>query len=123
MKTILLAVFALTLLMPVGAQAQDDPFSNVQSLRKNCREIHKTLTGFACLGFLEGTYRMMDLVASMAEVGSDERKFLGVCPSVRPTGGQMLQIFLNWADTNPTEWQHGPSVGVVIAFARAFPCN
>lgn len=37
--------------------------------------------------------------------------------------GQMKQVFINWAEKHPTDWQRPEGAGVWLALQEAWPCK
>lgn len=39
------------------------------------------------------------------------------------SNGQIIRIFLNWADRNPKNWDAPGPIGFALALEEAYPCN
>jgi hypothetical protein len=49
------------------------------------------------------------------------RKILYCVPN-EVTNGQLRQVFINWAEKNPKDWQTVAVAGVIVALREAWPC-
>jgi hypothetical protein len=47
---------------------------------------------------------------------------VGIC-SQSGNGAVLRQVFINWAEKNPTDWQLGAVQGVMTAFQETWPCH
>jgi Rap1a immunity proteins len=113
-------LFALVLIGSDSAFAEDGS----QKLIENCRHAIKDHN----TGNLEHQYEAGRCVGHLAGfrdghlIGS-----LGASPQICiPTGvtiGQMIAIYVAWADKNPAEWHELESSTVALALRDAFPCN
>ena len=45
------------------------------------------------------------------------------CPPKFLTVAQLIQVFLNWANRHPADWQLTSGLGFATAFSEAYPCH
>jgi len=84
---------------------------STESPEKGFEKIH-------CIGYVTGILDGIQLVFGVRP----ESKFF--CP---PTSGmsvdQQIRIVTKWLEDNPKELHKGARMSVLIAYAKAFPCN
>lgn len=130
---ILPLAFALVVMRVVCASAADQssPLVDVQKLRDLCKKPDHDVEAVYCLGFVVGIADVMTMNAtqiSKAPNGSPVRTYLaasGICtPDYRaPSGGALIQAFLNWADRHPEKWGIDAGTGVGLAFQDTWRCK
>jgi len=115
MKIVRWVVISVLLTAPFSnTSAQQNP-NSIQVLRDACRAAP---AGY-CLGFIEGFGQLM-LVN-----GVEHHPDFAMCPpgGQLPTGGAMIQSFLNWADGHPEAWPQPALAGVAVALGQTWPCQ
>ncbi len=130
--------------VPVTADAADTRYEfTVQGLYSDCRSRDPTDTR-GCMEYLAGVADVMhenrhlgqewaeagrrdarlsvDAKASTAAAFATFGDIVGICTK-NYTGGQLQQIFINWAQKHPERWTEGREIGAMDAFHEAFPCG
>jgi len=126
MKPILSLLVAAMIATPTAAQAQAKE-RTVQSLYQECKA-PETLELMSCVRYLQGVaialvgngilYRDQDRTRA-------EKTLLypvAICVPEGVTGGQLRQVFINWAEKNPLGWNQSEGIGPWVAFQDAWPC-
>jgi hypothetical protein len=117
MKKLSFALAALALVSSAPIQAAPNP-GTVQFLYETCRaEIAANMPRF-CLGYILGVGQLM---AVNAEFG-DNFALCSVPKGVPPSGGAMIQAFLNWAEKHPESWTQRNLFGLALALRESWPC-
>jgi hypothetical protein len=70
-----------------------------------------------CIGEASGVMGTMMAYAEYSKTG------IRMCAPSSVSNGQAIKIFLNWADKNPTGWQHPSYFGFMLALSEAYPCK
>jgi hypothetical protein len=119
----------IAFLIPVvgcaAAHAQSKgPASTVQEMYMHCKSEVAT-DQVDCISYLRGVADTMMAVQSfrLAEKSKEGQTALApltVCMS-RVSGGQLEQVFINWAEANPTMWQE-PRGYALAALHKTWPC-
>lgn len=115
---------------PTHAQQKGD---SVQFLYESCKqELAAGLPQF-CLGYLEGVAQFMATNGyergKVSPANSEAKWYLtemGLCPGPAigvPSGGALIQAFLNWAAKHPEHWADHTLLGVVLALRSTWPCS
>ena len=93
-------------------------------LRRNCREVEKADAGNAkyaeamsCLSYISGFSDGLTISSAMPG-----NKRLICPPENGVSNGQLVAIFLKWADAHPEQWHEEAGFGVLISLRDAFPC-
>ena len=110
-KKVLIAAIALLSLTVRAAPGQ-----TVQEMIGNCRAPDGDPGRMYCIGQASGVMALM-----MAN--SKDPVAWRACSTGFISNGQAIQIFLNWADRNPTRWQIPSPLGFAIAVREAYPCK
>ena len=71
-----------------------------------------------CGSYLGG---MVDMNAMFQGVGGSRGFFC--FPERGISWEQQIRVFIKWAEANPEKLHESRRLGVIIAFAEAFPCN
>ena len=111
-KLILSTALALTT-MPVVAQDNRD---DVQEMLGFCEEEYPTFSVGVCMGRIQGIYEFLAFNCKYNPDG----------PSMDAVGvsyGAVQQVFINWANANPKNWNDHWAVGLATALEETFPCN
>jgi hypothetical protein len=126
---ILLFMLFVALLMPtsLGASEKKD---DVHELYKMCKVRAGVSTAppdaVVCIGFLSGVAEMMIANAELAKTLVDDRDRRSVLKfsacTKKASFGEMLQVFLKWAQKHPEMWNEPRSVGAMEAFSEKWPC-
>jgi hypothetical protein len=114
-------------------QSEPDNKTTVQLLYEACQQARGSPSLNFCLGFVAGTgYLMTVNAAALHKIPSSStlaRVYvgnLGICSAdgmSNPTGGAMVQAFINWAAKHPEHWGDMPISGVIMALASTWPCG
>jgi hypothetical protein len=116
--------------MPVSHAATEKK-DDVQELYKMC----KVRAGVSaappdavvCIGFLSGVAEMMIANGELAKTLVDNRDRASVLRfsacTKRASFGEMLQVFLKWAQKHPEMWSEPRTVGAMEAFSEKWPCT
>jgi Rap1a immunity proteins len=79
-----------------------------------------------CIGFLSGVAEMMIANGELAKTLVDDRDRRSVLKfsacTKKASFGEMLQVFLKWAQKHPEMWNEPRSVGAMEAFSEKWPC-
>src|SRR5215467_1586758 len=117
-------------LIPVSHAAtvkKDD----VQELYKMCKVGAGVSTAppdaVVCIGFLSGVAEMMIANGELAKTLVDNRDRISVLKfsacTKKTSFGEMLQVFLKWAQKHPETWSEPRTVGAMEAFSEKWPCT
>ena len=95
-----------------------DAPDTVQKMLRAC-DYHRAISDHGakyafCKGMARGIFRVMYLIMSDP---------LRLCDAKDLTGRQIVQIFTNWAKTNPEYWHVVPEEGFILALREAYPCK
>jgi len=113
---------------PAFASDASQPDS-VQAMREWCHATMDDPRRSACIAFVSGigSYMIEIGVYQMdTTIRQEYREALtkvSICPKEAVSGGQFVQVFLNWSDKNPKEWQSTATAGVFAALIEAWPCS
>jgi hypothetical protein len=134
MKRIQLSIVVYILWTVNGAvHAQTRNEDSIQFLYQSCKqEMAAGLPRF-CLGYIEAVgqvmatngYERVKLLPSDTE-GRRYLTGMAICPGPAigvPSGGALIQAFLNWAEQHPENWANLALAGVVVALASTWPCS
>ena len=119
MRTI---IFGVALLVGVArascAEPATDPFST-QFLRETCQQEGTPQSQHFCLGFLEGAGQVMTVN------GYQHHQPFAICPPNNqiPTGTELIQSFITWADKHPEHWSEEALPSAAHAFQETWPCQ
>ena len=102
---------AMVVLCCIKANAQNG--QNVQEMMVMCKG--PAVEKIYCLGQASG-------VLSVMQANAREPIAWRMCSPGFLTGGQAVQIFLNWAEKNPKHWQIPSAQGFALALKDAYPC-
>jgi hypothetical protein len=115
--------------MCMGATSQAQPASTgpawtIQQMYQSCKSQVAT-DQIECISYLRGLADAMDAVQSFrAEAKTpdvrDAMSPLAACID-QVSGGQLEQVFVNWAEANPTMWQERRGYALA-ALRKAWPC-
>ena len=127
---------SVLLLTQLPAQADQDGLAGftVQALRGFCSaDLTKTILGSFCFGFIEGAGQILAVNGSEAQnIGKSDPEAVkyfnrnSICggPGVGvPSGGAMVQAYMNWSQKHPEEWAVDALVGVQRALVATWPCQ
>lgn len=101
--------------------------STTQALYLNCKS-DENLRAMACISYLRGvfeTMQAMEQASSDARVPAEAKAWLRAFAICRPavvTVPQLRQVFIAWAEKNPTKWQDDENLSVWRALTDAWPC-
>ena len=122
-----MAVVSLT-----GTVRAEEPFKapmTIQDLYQDCKSASYDQT-MLCLAFIQGAAGMQQLAGVVANTAdnmtADQREALVTFSACHPAGvtfNQMKQVFINWAEKHPGQWQDSHVVGVALALKEAWPCK
>ena len=115
MSKFLVFVFFFSLIVVPSGQSEASELS-VQDLLESCKGGRGEFAEGFCLGTMNGA---MHLLLLNRWVGASPFR---ICPAEGISTGQARQIFVNWAEKNPKEWQKEASVAVFASLALAYPC-
>ncbi|HUZ31446.1 MAG TPA: Rap1a/Tai family immunity protein [Xanthobacteraceae bacterium] len=129
MKTKIIAgVAALLICGPAIAQNSQPATVTDQELYQSCKSTDP-LDQITCTRFLEGVAAMMRIASALIDDPKSPRhsqdviRSVSICLKDGVSGVQMRQVFINWAEQNPTKWQNQEGFGAWIAFQKAWPCR
>lgn len=100
------------------SQTSKNPDS-VQFLYQACRADLASALGRYCLGYAEGAGQMM-------VINGHQGYEMGLCPPATigvPSGGALVQAFLNWAEKHPEMWSESALVGFAVAMSTTWSCK
>jgi hypothetical protein len=133
MRGVVISLFVAAL-MPVSVEVSlgaTEKKDDVQELYKMCKVRAGVSTAppdaVVCIGFLSGVAEMMIANGELAKTLVDDRdrtsvlKF-SVCTK-KASFGEMLQVFLKWAQKHPETWSEPRTVGAMEAFSEKWPCT
>lgn len=107
---------------PTGAAEIKHPVQKMLEYCKNAQSDAQDVTGGICIGSLD---LAVDLLGPACAVNREQGRY--VVPSADiPDGvsrGAAIQIFVNWAEANPTRWNDPDTVGIIESLQDAFPCK
>ena len=125
MRTIYAVIGALFLASPCLAE---DRLDTIQDLYSECKS-PESIAQISCLRFISGVASAMQGVGFVASDTSAPREHrlqlipFAMCNSEPVSLGQMKQVFINWAEKHPTQWQGPEGGGVWLALQEAWPCH
>ena len=116
--SVLVLAVAVSLAQKAEAQSFSDAPDTVQKMLRAC-DLHRAISDHGakyafCKGMARGIFRVMYLIMSDP---------LRLCDAKDLTGRQIVQIFTNWAKTNPEYWHVVPEEGFILALREAYPCK
>lgn len=121
-------ILGMTVLFSSVAHAADDSFSTtIQGVLTLCKG--DAGSELQCLYFLKGSSSVFEMLGTLQESANapQARKEVlasfGLCGQGMVTLGQIKQVFINWAEKNPRDWQLPATYGVWIAVREAWPCK
>ena len=88
--------------------------ATVQDMIQQCEQNDRKF--LYCVGVGSGVSVMMML-------NSDAPGTLRICNSGRITNGQIIRIFLNWANRNPQKWGAPAPIGFALSLQETYPCT
>jgi hypothetical protein len=120
----------LAALVPVSLGATEKK-DDVQELYKACKVRAGVSTAppeaVVCIGFLSGVAEMMIANGELAKTLADNRDRASVLKfsacTKKASFGEMLQVFLKWAQKHPEMWSEPRTVGAMEAFSEKWPCT
>ena len=116
MKIIMALIVATTVLgMSAQANAQMGFFSGNKVL-EFCESESRAAQG-TCSGYLAGVFDSA-VILKASSVAK-----LNICAQSGVTLGQLIKIFIKWANDNPGDLHVDASIIAMGAFAVAFPCE
>lgn len=126
---IVFAAIVGTVTLGAPALAADNP--TTQQLYEWCRADRNSPTYFQerayCHGFINGIFDVMTAVGTIGpRLFKSDRELLqpfAACTPDAVTAGALRQVFINWAESHPTQWNLGPGAGVATALRTAWPCQ
>jgi hypothetical protein len=115
------------------AQTSPSPADfTTQGLYALCKSPN-SVDNLRCGEYLGGVSDIMSLSGTGSELpdySAAQRsalKVLGLCfPASEANGvtvGVLVQVFINWAEKHPTQWNIHRSFGAAAAFQEAWPCK
>ena len=110
------ALVIAVLLSPSVKAAEDEVPKTVQDFISACKEDSQWV-GF-CMGMIKGI--QFGLFANSREKTTGKFR---ICTPKVVSLGQYRQVFLNWANAHPKEWQYEATAGILIALVEAYPCK
>jgi hypothetical protein len=105
-----LIIAALVMFVFVSPEVNAVTPLTVEQVRSYCMERRGTAGEAVCLGMVDG-------------VSNTLLAYRQICGKGYISNPQSIQIFLNWANANPTKWQIVGAYGVIHALTEAFPCK
>lgn len=108
-------------IVPTMASAEVPPGS-VQFLLDACKAETATIDKGFCYGVVSSTAQFTAAQCGGRQFAEMDLPMAADVPQ-EVTYGAMRQIFLNWAEANPTKWNKAMVVGVAEAFAESYPCR
>jgi len=63
----------------------------------------------------------MQLIGVGVEQKPETAAIWGICS--KPSYEAMVQVFVNWAEQNPSKWESNRVVGVMTALRANWPCK
>ena len=113
-----------------SARAEDTSIflsRTTQALYQNCKS-DNTLRTMACVSYLRGVFDALNMTAQAsydAHLPKDVQAWLrasGMCNPEVVTIPQLRQVFIAWAEKNPTKWQDDQYLSAWRALTDAWPC-
>ena len=123
-------VLVVGLVASSGSYAQDTTiFSSrtTQALYQNCKS-DDNLRVMACVSYLRGVFDALNMTAQASyntRLPKDVQAWLrasGMCNPKVVTVPQLRQVFIAWAEKNPTKWQDDQYLSAWRALTDAWPC-
>ena len=108
-----IALIVVATLLLVGSHSAATPFTTTD-LVNECRSVRQGVSSHSaswCLGYVFGFASALAAFTNL------------VCPPPPVKGGQLVEVFLNWADKHPKMWHVPPVLAVGRALRAAFPCR
>jgi hypothetical protein len=110
-------VFGFFLFLTLGSQpAIAGQTTTVSDMIAKCKAPGGHIDVSHCIGAAEGVATLMMMNAKVPDAWR-------MCAKSFVSNGQVIQIFLNWAEKNPVKWQLPSGVGFALALAEAYPCG
>jgi len=111
------------------AQTPVPDLNTTQGIYEQCKS-EDPVDEISCLRYLTGVANMMELLGVVTQQPSVNRAALSQAGIFKASicyanynGTKLRQIFINWAETNPTQWERPSLGGAVAAFQEAWPCQ
>lgn len=96
---------------------------DTQWLLKQCSATQNSISMSYCYGRVEGVSEMMSQNGASMKRNYNPDKRLTICVGdAYPTNGALVQVFINWANKHPEQWQTVDLLGVASAFNETWPC-
>ena len=112
------AVLAVALFGAMESKSAEQVPRTVQQLLAACKTDSPLV--LYCFGFIDGVRNTTSITVGK---GSRMGEKIGNCGADGVTLGQDVQIFINWAKSNPTKWLSVGLAGVILALREAWPCK
>jgi hypothetical protein len=100
-----------------------------QEVYEECKS-QDPVDGIACIRYVEGVADLMEAIGVITQRPGVNRPAFAVAGIFKAglcyanyNGAMLRQIFIRWAEKNPTQWQQRPLIGVVKAFQEEWPCK
>jgi len=121
MRSLLLGLALAGTLTP-GAQAQ-----TVQAMIPACQiaanpGASPTTAAAYCLGFAAGTNQIMSANCTSLVNGTNSPYALLAANGGGLTGSQVVQVWVNWAQSTPSAWEESFEDSMVWALNETLPC-
>lgn len=103
---------------PIKAAPAPDP-TTVRFLYQTCKDETAANGQRFCLGYILGVGQLM-------AVNADYGDNFALCSKPKgtvPTGREMIQAFVNWAEKHPESWTQRNVYGVALALRENWPCS
>jgi hypothetical protein len=111
---------------PAPTYAEDTSELTVQMMLSWCKEEQTKPGSIYCLALLKGVSEVMaingDGVRTGAITGGPPPSMCVPKGENLPSGGAMIQAFINWGEANPTYWGERGSIGMIYALQETWPC-
>jgi hypothetical protein len=117
MKKAALALASVAFVGSAPINAAPNP-GTVQFLYETCKTEMAASSPRFCLGYILGVGQLM---AVNAEFG-DNFALCSVPRGVAPSGGAMIQAFLQWAEKHPESFGQRNLLGLALALRESWPC-
>lgn len=110
----------MLLTFSLEAMGDDDNPNSVRTLMKDCGS-EQAVNRYYCLGYVAGILHGFGI--KIVDESNEAIREPVFCPSERVTADQASQIFINWAEQNPEQWNADTWMGVVNALIEVYPCD
>jgi hypothetical protein len=110
----------MSLAYSLEAMSEESNSQSVRALMEDC-ESEQPVNRFYCLGYVAGILHGFGIrIVDESDETISEPMF---CPSEFVSANQATQIFINWAEQHPEQWNEDNWIGVVNALGEVYPCE